>query len=484
VAYNNKAWNYLCSGKDSLTVVWYAMAIPLLAKAGNTLEMARAWRYTGYANTSLGNYQQSNKDIETALYYYKQLGNQKEIASIYNNSGINYFRLARYEKAFELYMKALPIFEQMNYSPGITNVLLNIGLLYKRLKKYTDALQYQTRVLGMAKSANDKVQIAKTWDHIGSIYAEMGKPDTAMVYYKKSLEMNRVIGDSGSVAYNLANIAITFLEMKKYQPAYTYLVPALAIYEQMGNMQDVSTCINYLGEIYVYLTNDELQAAGIAPSQRYIKAETCMQRSLQLNKQMGDLAGAADVWGNLAIMYERQQKYKQAAEAYKQYASLKDTVFNDGKKEEVARMEMQYGFDKKEADIKAEVSKKQILAASKLRQEKTVRNAIIASACLILLAGIVIFTLYKRRRDADQQTKEAEFNAQVSDTEMKALRSQMNPHFIFNSLNSIGESKSSSLVKIRIFRISQLQLCGPFYYKLYMRASLISQYLPMIFIHI
>jgi LytS/YehU family sensor histidine kinase len=51
---------------------------------------------------------------------------------------------------------------------------------------------------------------------------------------------------------------------------------------------------------------------------------------------------------------------------------------------------------------------------------------------------------YKRRRDAEGLKREAEFRARVSDTEMKALRSQMNPHFIFNSLNSIDDYISRS----------------------------------------
>lgn len=56
------------------------------------------------------------------------------------------------------------------------------------------------------------------------------------------------------------------------------------------------------------------------------------------------------------------------------------------------------------------------------------------------LAGIVLIVflaaLIIRRRFA-QVRKEASFRQKIAETEMMALRSQMNPHFIFNSLSSI-----------------------------------------------
>jgi ligand-binding sensor domain-containing protein len=53
----------------------------------------------------------------------------------------------------------------------------------------------------------------------------------------------------------------------------------------------------------------------------------------------------------------------------------------------------------------------------------------------ILLAGVLVFYFVKRRI-ASIRTQ-ANLKQKIAETEMQALRAQMNPHFIFNSLNSI-----------------------------------------------
>lgn len=58
-------------------------------------------------------------------------------------------------------------------------------------------------------------------------------------------------------------------------------------------------------------------------------------------------------------------------------------------------------------------------------------------ALLLLLLFIIGYHFYKRR--VNKIKKEAAIRQQLTELESKALRAQMNPHFIFNSLNAIQE---------------------------------------------
>lgn len=58
--------------------------------------------------------------------------------------------------------------------------------------------------------------------------------------------------------------------------------------------------------------------------------------------------------------------------------------------------------------------------------------------CLVVIAGILYaFTKWRINTIREQEKRKMLFKTQMAEMEMRALRSQMNPHFIFNCINSI-----------------------------------------------
>lgn len=73
-------------------------------------------------------------------------------------------------------------------------------------------------------------------------------------------------------------------------------------------------------------------------------------------------------------------------------------------------------------------------------QSEIVTIALLSMVPILIAFGFVIFILYIRKRESVHLQKQAELNQQVSEIEMKALRAQINPHFVFNCMNAIYRS--------------------------------------------
>ncbi|WP_178984064.1 tetratricopeptide repeat-containing sensor histidine kinase [Winogradskyella helgolandensis] len=351
--------------------------------------------------------------VNKTLAISKQLRYPKGIAISYNNLGIiNHYFLSDPLEGLNYYQKSYDIFEkEQKFKKYELGVLTNIGLINYEQQDYDKALKSFKTLLDNPENKSK----FSTEFYIGNVYGDQKQLDSSIYYYKKALEGAEQNNQTIVIANIKTNLSIVQANAGFLDDALTSTVESLDLIEK-HNIEGLRVTA-YTNAAEVYLQNNDIG-----------KAEYYATNSLKLNEGLNSLSTENSALETLANVYAQKGDYKNALVTYQKHIILRDSLINADRKLEISRKEIQFEADKHKAISEVEIER-----------QKSIKNASIIGGSCLILASLIGFVLYRRKQDAVSKSKEAEFNAKVSDTELKALRSQMNPHFIFNSLNSIGD---------------------------------------------
>jgi tetratricopeptide (TPR) repeat protein len=421
---------------EGLTAADEALALANLL--GSHTKRAYAYRCKGINYWALSEYAPALEQYSLALHEYETAGDDEGRADTYNNIGVVYYSMAAYTTALDYYLKALPIYERTG-NRRFANVLTNIGIIYKNLSEPARALEYYRRALLIYEKANNRRGVAQALANIGNAYDDLDSTVQALDHHRRAALINQALGNIKGWANNLNSIGIISSGVSDYPRALQHLQQSLHLYGELGDKNSMSVALMEIGKIYRQASEGFLKERGIEPSMRYPTALAYTRQALQLAEEIGARDRQAYAYAELASIYEQQCNYAKALDAFRHAVALRESVASETIKSQMTTKTMQFEFDKKEALLRADHQREQELAFEKLKQQRIQNNSVMGGTALLLLGGVTTFLLYKKRADADRRRKEAEFRTQVAETEMRALRAQINPHFIFNSLNSIND---------------------------------------------
>lgn len=147
----------------------------------------------------------------------------------------------------------------------------------------------------------------------------------------------------------------------------------------------------------------------------------------------------------LAEVYTQKNEVDKAINYYKQYSKLQDSIIADKTNELASIIESSTNIGKNQQRIEMMEKERQLSEKSIeiLQQDRDLkqsqlnnRNKIIATLSFafasLLMGGLVVFRNLRARRKADKLLT------------LQSLGGQMNPHFIFNALNSVNEYIASN----------------------------------------
>lgn len=244
--------------------------------------------------------------------------------------------------------------------------------------------------------------------NIANYYTNKGKLDSAEIFYKKYLLSDTIFKHPAFQATNHENYGLFLLKKGELKAGFEEQQYALSIYRKM-DMLDAETCFN-MAETYHKLGKYEV-------SNRYLDS------ALALSYEENELNNLKNNWSLRANNLQALKRYKEAFNALDSSYAYYQKEVGESLISQARELETKY-------EVKVKDQKIELLTVSNAANNKIARqNKIIAIALtgLMILPIIVIFLL-SRRRKLKQQLKETELEQQL-------LRSQMEPHFIFNTLS-------------------------------------------------
>lgn len=302
------------------------------------------------------------------------------------------------------------------------------------------------RIYRIQEKNNDLAGMSATASNLSNVFYFMGDYDRSDEYNRMSFELDRRLNNKSGMAGSLSNIGINW-EMREpgnYDSALTYFNRAYTLFEEAGDSSGMSRVMINMGTVYgkqgfseealvyyksactlVEMARNEEQYSylytNIASSYREIE-----ELDSAINYFNLALAMNPPIDARIALYEEMATIYADLGEAdsvefyYQLLLKLNNEFYNSGQLEKVKTIAAQYESEKL-AREKAEA-----LAVASNRMSFII--ALIS--VFIVLLGLIFFN-YRQRKSREAQRR--------SELEQKALRAQMNPHFIFNSLQAIQD---------------------------------------------
>lgn len=370
-----------------------------------------------------GNYTEAIDHFNVSINIDIKRNYKKGIANNNVRLGSVYWNMGNYPLALEHFIKGLKIYEEINFKEGMSMALGNIGIIYWEQKNYLKAEEYYKKALKIEEELGSKMGMSYSLGYLAGVYNDLGDTKKAMDYYLRSLQITDEFGNKIGSAKTMGNIAVLLrkigdqavdpqIKEQNYIKALEYNLKALKISEEIGDLKSQAVQIENMGGIYL--------------SQKKFKlAEENLLKALKICKEIGVLEGQMYVYEGLGRMYFDRGDKGKSLEYVKLFHSIKDSLYNKEKDQEITRHEMKYEYEKREAVAKAEQEKKEAVYEAEASKQKTIIFLVSGVLILVIVFTLVVFRSLrltrKQKSIIEQKNKETEVQKTIIEEKNKNI---------------------------------------------------------------
>ena len=357
--------------------------------------------------------------FDKSIAMHKEAGGYKDMHFAMISKASLYIEMKEYEKAIPLIFKAIKFFERSKkgvYGEDFAYAYTALAYTYAAQGKHKEAIAAYKKVLVYYAEYDPdnytNYQKGQTHSRIAGSYMALKNYPEAISHSEKALELAKPMNDKYLTVLDLCRIGLVKMEQSKFDEAEKILKEALALQAPNGTETNEHAFISAnLSMGRLYLRKQDLS-----------KAAEYAEKGLAISKKTNDMLYISDASKLLYKISMANKNYKRALEMYQLEQKVGDSTKMEASKNALAQQLLKYNFEKKELKLKFDAEKKN---AAK-------NNWLIGLSGLLLLILLGVYFYYRNNKQ-----KQAITVLEKDQMKQKLLVTQMNPHFIFNSIENI-----------------------------------------------
>lgn len=364
---------------DARAVEFFNRSIIVSKSSGNFLEMAMSMQAIAQIDIRKGNNTKALNSLYECLKIFETEHDAIGIADVHLSIGDINFLQKDFKKAIEHHLISYELYQKNNYDVALGTVNYKLGVDYFESKDYTQSLNH----------------------------------------LQKSIEEFEKSGyGANAVAY--LNIAQIYIYQKDYTKALSFVEKGLGVAASTSNKLEIAH------SYFLYSKIKTLQKD--LPS-----AIDCAEKSLKVSQEIEHPAEIYAASKQLYDLFTETKQNDKANAINKLVLESKKNIDNQESKNALLEQKLKYEFEKKELIAKSENEKRLTQLQTEVERKNFIKNIwLVVSVAIIVLAAVVAFFIFRNFK------QKSLINEQKNNLlKQKLLVSQMNPHFIFNSLNAI-----------------------------------------------
>ncbi|WP_026754623.1 histidine kinase [Sediminibacter sp. Hel_I_10] len=344
-------------------------------------------RATNEAKLGLGKAYQLNKNYQESLETYNaiskaQLSNY-QMVMLYEGLGDTHFAIKAFEAAITAYKKGLEVAQDHLISPKEVDLNSKIAQVYNASGSVNNAEKFFGNAMSLAtkqtkkRALEEKVTVAD-FQNTNRNYSEEIRLRNEIVEGVKDAEKDSIIENESALT----------LQKQNYKIGYAYFL-----------------------------------------QKNYDKAIPYLEKSIEEAEAREDLVVKKDASRKLSDVYADAGDFEKAKLAFEDYKVAVDELYFKREQELSQADRFRRNLQEQQNRITSLESDRALtrsLASERSKNQQLIIYSLIIATVLLCFTAFFMYKYIKQQRLANNLLS------------LKSLRSQMNPHFIFNALNSVN----------------------------------------------